>query len=180
MNGYFTVCCTERSQHHYIDFLLSRYEDLNLKYSFSAALGYLASPLLMAGTAMLCYDEEDQICGAFSYIHGTGEHDYQDRHMIQIQAAYLDKAYRVSRWFVEGLRFLAEHLHDQEEEVTDIQFWAPGDARSQRLFSKFAVPLKVEGAPSGDMEGYRVTVEELFDYLLGTAILRDRQQGFTV
>lgn len=180
MNGYFTVCCTERSQHYYIDFLLSRYEDLNLKYSFSSVLGYLSSPLLMAGTAVLCYDEKDTICGAFSYIHGTGENNYQDRHIIQIQAAYLDKAYRHSRWFVEGLRFLTEHLHDQEEEVTDIQFWAPGDDRSRRLFSKFAIPLTAAGSPNRDMEGYQTTVEELRDYLYSTVIIRDRKQDFTV
>lgn len=174
MNGYFSVCRTTRYQHHYIDFLLARYNDLNLKYPFPVSLSYMASPLLMDGAAILCFDDKDEICGACGYIHGTGEKDYEDRHIIQIQVAYLAESCRSTRWFFEGLRFLAEHLSDQEEEIQEILFWVPGDSPNRRLYSKFAELTSTVEQPGSSLAGYRVHIAQLQDYLSSLTPFRER------
>lgn len=163
--GHFSVCRTLFHEHRYIDFLLARYDELNLPYSFPVSLSYLASPLLMGGTAILCYDGNDEVCGALSYIHGTGEHNYEDRDIIQIQVAYLADACRSTRRFYEGLRFLTNCLAGQEENIQEIRFWAPGNARSRRLFCKFAEPVATAQQPEGPLDGYRVYMKQLQDYL---------------
>lgn len=164
-NGHFSVCRTMLQEHRYIDFLLARYDELNLPYSFPVSLSYLASPLLMGGTAILCYDRKDELCGALSYIHGTGEHNYEDRDIIQIQVAYLADSCRSTRRFYEGLRFLTKHLAGQEENIQEICFWAPGNARNRRLFCKFAEPVATAQQPEGPLDGYRICMKQLQDYL---------------
>ncbi|NMO95555.1 hypothetical protein HII30_07115 [Paenibacillus lemnae] len=149
-----------------MDFLLAHYSDLNLLYPFPVSLSYIASPLLMEGTAVLCFDDEDQLSGAFGYIHGTGEQDYKDRHVIQLQVAYIVEHHRSTRMFYEALQFLVSHLSDQEEErVEEIRFWIPGEPRTRRLCSRFADLLSTVDQTQGCLDEYRINVKHLQKYV---------------
>lgn len=166
MNYYFSVCSTYMYHSTYMDFMLEHYTDLGLPYPFLEALGYIASPLLMGKEAILAFDEDDQLAGAFGYIHGTGERDYEDEQIIQIQSVYIKETHRCTGLFAQGLQFLLEHLALQEPAVEELRFWTPGSADHHKLFSKFATLIvnKSSGA-SSRIEEYRVSLEELKTYL---------------
>ncbi|WP_221443732.1 hypothetical protein [Paenibacillus sp. JGP012] len=155
-------------QHRYMDFLLAHYSELNLPYSFSTTLSYISSPLFMTGSAILCFDEEDETAGAFGFIHGTGEQNYEDQHVVQLQVAFIVNKHRGSQIFIEGLRFLVQHLDDHVHEVVPVQeirFWAPHDGSMHRLFSKFAEQVSSKTLGAGTLSAYAVKLAELRAYL---------------
>ncbi|MDT9720081.1 hypothetical protein QVE09_14285 [Paenibacillus sp. ClWae2A] len=167
MSHYFAKCSTYMYQHRYMDFLLAHYNELNLPYSFPTTLSYISSPLLMDGGAMLCFDDEDEVAGAFGYIHGTGEHDYEDRHVIQLQVAFIVHEHRRSRIFIEGLQFLVQHLDEYayEEPVQEIRFWALSEEANRRLFSKIAQQVTSTIREEGELNAYVVKLAQLRSYL---------------
>ncbi|PWW03256.1 hypothetical protein DFQ01_107153 [Paenibacillus cellulosilyticus] len=158
----FYICASEMYQRKYMDFLLNNYEDLRLPYSFPVAFRFIASPVLLGHECFLCVDDEGEAVGAFSYIHGTGEGNYEDRHVVQLQVAYLTQSYRRrTALFLLGLHTLAEHLSGLNEEVTELVFWTGTDAYTGRLFGKFAERTSVGEA----VIGYRVSLSQLNAYL---------------
>ncbi|WP_010277765.1 hypothetical protein [Paenibacillus senegalensis] len=166
MNYYFSVCSTYMYHNTYMDFILEHYTDLGLPYPFPEALSYIASPMLMGKEAILAFDEDDQLAGAFGYIHGTGERDYEDEQIIQIQSVYITKAHRRTGLFVQGLQFLLEHLAVQETAVEELRFWAPDRQDYRKLFSKFATRIVDNSAGSlSRIDEYRVSLDELKTYL---------------
>ncbi|RIX51543.1 hypothetical protein D3P08_16695 [Paenibacillus nanensis] len=165
MNESFAVCASMMYQRKYIDFLLANYEALNMPYSFSVAFSFLASPILMERECFLCLNDDGEAVGAFGYIHGTGERNYEDRHIVQLQVAYLDNKHRRTTLFLRGLQYLAEHLRWLEDEVSELVFWTKPDDYTMRLFDKFAGRTSDPGTASGNLLAYRVTVSELNAYL---------------
>ncbi|MCP1132497.1 hypothetical protein NKT34_04290 [Paenibacillus polysaccharolyticus] len=168
MKYYFSDCKTLMYQHRYMDFLLAHYSELNMPYSFSTTLGYISSPLFMTGSTILCFDDEDETAGAFGFIHGTGEHNYEDQHVIQLQVAFVVSQHRGSRIFIEGLRFLVQHLDEYADEVVpveEIRFWALHEVSMHRLFSKFAARMSSTTVEAGMLNAYAVKLVELRAYL---------------
>jgi len=159
---YFQVCSTEVYQERYILFLLQHYEDLQSPYPFPISLSYLASPILMRNEAIICFDEDHNVIGALGYIHGTGEHNYEDTHVIQIQSLYLLEPYRRSRLFLEGLRFLIQHLEQlyKPAPVSEIRFWAPSSPYLRRLLSKLATRTFPSHSEAGTIDEYYSTLAE--------------------
>lgn len=161
MYASFSVCATEAYQRKYMDFLLANYEDLRLPYPFPVAFGFIASPFLMGRECFLCLDDEGEAIGAFGYIHGTGEGNYEDRHVVQLQIAFLSKPYRHTRLFLRGLQILAKNLNELNEVVTELVFWTGIDDYAIKLFDKFAERTRV-----GELAvGYRLTLRHLNAYL---------------
>lgn len=165
MGYYFSVCSTHMYQFNYIDFVLEHYRELNLPYAFPAALSYIASPLLMESEPILGFDDEDQVVGALGYIHGTGENNYADRHIVQLQAAYIVERHRRTGLFVQGLQFLLQHLALQEEKVEELRFWTENTPSNRRLYTKFAKRFASADNDSGSLDAYRVSTSELQAYL---------------
>lgn len=157
----FYICASEMYQRKYMDFLLKNYEDLRLPYSFPVAFRFIASPVLLLHECFLCVDEDGEAVGAFSYIHGTGEGNYEDRHIVQLQVAYLISPKRRTALFLLGMHTLAEHLNDLNEEVTELVFWTGTDAYAGRLFSKFAERTSI----GESVVEYRVSLNRLNTYL---------------
>ncbi|WP_336776896.1 hypothetical protein [Paenibacillus sp. MMO-58] len=157
----FSVCTTEVCQQKYMDFLLENYEDLRLPYPFLVAFGFIASPILMGQECFLCLDSGGEVIGAFGFIHGTGEGNYEDRHVVQLQVALISESYRRTRVFLQGLQTLAKHLNELNEAVSGLVFWTGMDDYAIRLFNKFA-----ERIGDGELAvGYRVTLHQLNKYL---------------
>ncbi|MFF2483840.1 hypothetical protein [Paenibacillus sp. NPDC058071] len=165
MDYYFAVCATDVYMRKYMDFLLENYTKLKLPYSFPVAFSYLASPVLLGRESFLCFNEEDEVVGAFGYIHGTGERNYEDMHVIQLQVAYMKEEHRCTRLFLEGLRYLSEFLEERDEGVKEIRFWTGEDVYSNRLFSKFARQTARVESERGILCSYLVPVSDLREYL---------------
>lgn len=157
----FAVCATEMYQRKYIDFLLIHYEGLRLPFPFPVAFGFIASPILMENEGFLCLDDEGEAVGAFSYIHGTGEGNYEDRHIVQLQVAYLAETHRCTTLFLQGLHTLVEHLNELGEEVSELVFWTGTDDYTTRLFGKFAKRTSI----GESVIEYRVALDKLNGYL---------------
>ncbi|SDE93217.1 hypothetical protein SAMN04488542_103256 [Fontibacillus panacisegetis] len=167
MDYYFSPCITNMYQHRYVDFLLEHYTELKLTYPFQEAFSYIVSPLLMEGVSILCFDNEEETAGAFSYIYGTGEHDYTDRHIVQIQVAFIVERHRRTGLFAKALQYLLEHIEADEskEQVTELRFWTACNDYNRRLFEKFAERYAMAENECGQMDGYRVLISELRTYL---------------
>ncbi|WP_248565461.1 hypothetical protein [Paenibacillus sp. L3-i20] len=149
-------------QRKYMDFLLTHYVDLRLPYPFPDAFGFIASPVLLGQECFLCLDDEGEAIGAFGYIHGTGEGNFEDRHIVQLQVAFLIESHRKTAVFLHGLMVLAEHMNDLNEKVTELVFWSgTEDNYTTRMFGKFAERTSIgESAIE-----YRVALPQLNAYL---------------
>lgn len=166
MTPSFAVCASVMYHKKYMDLLLAHYESLNLPYSFPVSFNFMASPLLMEDSAaFLCLDDDGEAIGAFGYIRGTGEGDYEDRDVLQVQVAFLLEPHRRTMAFVHGLQFLMNHIGEEAEEVAELRFWSPQDAYLARLFGKFAGRTSVQGTATGDLYAYRATTGQLKAYL---------------
>jgi len=170
MSYYFSICSTYMYQHRYIDFLMENYSELKLPYDFPVTLGYLASPLLMEGGAFLCFDEQDELVGALGYIRGTGEKDYNDQHVIQIQVAYIVEKHRGTRLFKEGMAFLVQHMEEDSalkglQPVEELRFWTSDLAHQGKLFTKFAEHIASTGRGQGLTHAYSASMKYLKAYL---------------
>lgn len=158
MGYYFSICSMERYQEKFIEFLLEHYSQLQLPYSFPVSLSFIASPVIMNKEAFLCFDEEtEDIVGAFGVIFGTGEDQYQDTHIVQIQIAYIVEGHRRTRLFLEGLQFLMQYIVYLDEGVTEFRFWAPADDGLRRLFGKLAERTASRETAFGLLDEYRGT-----------------------
>ncbi|MHA7965099.1 hypothetical protein ACX93W_13230 [Paenibacillus sp. CAU 1782] len=135
MGYYVQECKTEFYGQLYTSYLLDRYSGLNLPYAFPTAFHFLASPLLV-GAAFLCFNDQDEVAGAFGYIRGTGENQYQDTHVAQLQLVYLSEDHRGGRLLATALQCLMEHVEEQSEEIRQFRFWVPSDLGLQRLCDK--------------------------------------------
>ena len=123
----------------YMRFLLQHHDDLNLPYSFAMKLSFLASPLFN-GDALLILDEErNELAGAVGIVYGTGAGSYKDRHIGQIEIAYLLPEYRQTSLFLSGLRAMIGMIKFGEPSVEQLQFWIAADNDElKELFSRLS------------------------------------------
>ncbi|WP_400164408.1 hypothetical protein ACAF76_000515 [Brevibacillus sp. TJ4] len=164
MYTYFSVCSTESYQQKYIVFLLENYEQLRLPYPFSVSLSFLASPILLEREAILALNEEEEPVAAFSYIYGTGENNYQDKDIVQVQIAFISEPYRNTRLFLRGLQFLIEYIESLDEPVKEFRFWAPADDDCRTLFGKMATLSSSVDTVFGRIDEYRSSFAAWKDY----------------
>lgn len=155
MNYYFAVCSTERYHQKYLEFLLEHYTQLNLPYSFPVSLSFIGSPVLLERQSFLCFNEEYEVIGALGYIHGTGENQYQDDHIVQIQTVFFVEEHRKTDMFIKGLQYLTQYIAQLNREVTELRFWTPTDDYLRRLFVKIAERTNSLNTSFGPIDEYR-------------------------
>jgi len=163
MNGYFAVCLTEFYQHQYMKFLLENYKQLALPYPFPVALSFLASPVMLGadnGLTILCFNDDDEVVGAIGALHGTGEHQYEDTHILQIQTVLLLEHYRKTRLLLRSFQFLLQYLEQSNKQVAEIRFWVPGNAEYKRLLLKVAELTQT----AGSLDEYRASLSAWQSY----------------
>ncbi|WP_135553669.1 hypothetical protein [Paenibacillus cymbidii] len=127
----------EMDHEAYIDFLLRHHDELNLPYPFAMKLSFISSPLFL-GQAMLAINEESyELVGAAGFGYGTGPGNYEDKHICQIEVAFIEREWRRSPLFAHGLRALVEAIRAGNPEVSQVQFWIAAADAAGRLFAKF-------------------------------------------
>lgn len=167
MSYYFSICSSEMYQQKYLEFLLEHYKQLHLPYPFPVSLSFIASPVLMERESFLCFNEEDEIIGAFGYIYGTGENEYEDTHIVQIQIAFLQEKYRRTKLFLKGLQFLTQYIAQLDKEVEEFRFWAPANSYLRGLFSKIAKREASSETAFGSIDEYRASFPAWHTYAAG-------------
>lgn len=163
MSYYVQECKTEVYGQVYTTYLLNHYADLNLPYAFSVAFQFLTSPLLV-GSAFLCFNDRDEVVGAFGYIRGTGEKNYQDTHVAQLQIIYLSEAHRGGTLLGAALQSLMEQVEEQAEEIRQFHFWVPSNLSLHRLCSKLGEKKASWETHQGRIEEYHGNVADWKTY----------------
>lgn len=166
MSYTFQVCNTESYQDKYLIFLQEHYKELNLPYPFPISLSFLASSDLMKQEAFLCINEVDEIVGVFSYICGTEENRYEDKHVAQIQVVFFVEIYRRSRLLLESLQFMIQYIAQLPETITEFRFWMPVHLHTQRLLAKFTERTNTWETEYGAIEEYHAGFEEWQAYAM--------------
>ena len=167
MSYYFARCSTVMHEQKYVEFLLEHYQDLNLPYSFPISLSFIASPLLMEdekGECFLCFSDQHEVIGALGYIYGTGENQYQDTHLIQIQIVYFREEYRKTTLFLHTLQFLIQYIAQLDREVKEFRFWTPANDDLQRLFTKIADKINSLETAFGPLDEYHASFSHWYAY----------------
>lgn len=160
----FRIVEFEMDHEAYLDFLLRHHDELNLPYPFAVKLGFISSPLFL-GKAMLAISEESyELVGAAGFGYGTGPGNYEDKHICQIEVAFIEREWRRTPLFAQGLRALADAVRADNPEVRQVQFWTAAAETPDRLFAKF---LALPGASRTIVNGlalFTVPFQELERY----------------
>ncbi|WP_312108502.1 hypothetical protein [Brevibacillus reuszeri] len=164
MSYYFSICASEYYQQKYVEFLLGNYEHLQLPYAFPVALSYIVSPILMTHESFLCFNDDDDVVGAFGCIYGTGEKEYEDTEIVQIQVIFLAEPYRGTLLFARALHFFTEYLEQLDREVKELRFWATAEPSFQKLFVKVAARTATAHTEHGMLDEYRCSPSDLLAY----------------
>jgi hypothetical protein len=165
MDFIFRTCELEMDYEAYMKFLFEHDSELNLPYKFNMKLSFMASPLFL-GKAMLVFSEEPYVMvGAVGYVYGTGANDHQDRHVCQVEVAFIREDYRRTRLFAQGLRELVKLIRRDNPEADTFQFWIPAaDASLQRLFAKLGALPGATLSPVNEMTLCKVPFTALESY----------------
>ncbi|MDF2650586.1 MAG: hypothetical protein K0Q73_6391 [Paenibacillus sp.] len=165
MSFEFRPCELEMDYDSYIKFLLQHHDELNLPYSFAMKLSFIGSPLIL-GKALLGFSEEPyQIVGATGFVYGTGANDYEDRHVCQVEVAFIQKPYRRTSLFLHGLKALVDEMKAGNPDIQQVQFWAStGQEELDRLFSKFSALTGSTRSIVNNLAFYTVAFHELESY----------------
>jgi hypothetical protein len=161
----FRRCELEMDHEAYMDFLLRHHSELNLPYPFAMKLSFISSPLVL-GKAMLIFSEElYQVVGAAGFVYGTGQGDYKDRHICQVEAAFILKEHRRTALFVQALQALLDAMKAGNPDVQQLQFWAAADQEElKRLFAKLSSLPGSTKSIVNSMALYTVSFHELEAY----------------
>lgn len=161
----FRPCSFEMDYEAYINFLLRHHNELNLPYPFALKLSFISSPLIF-GKAMLIFSEEPyQIVGAAGFVYGTGPNRYEDRHICQVEVAFLQREYQRTLLFRQGLQVLLDEMKAGNPDVEKVQFWASEDqAELESLFSKWDALPGSERFTVNHLVCHRISFHELERY----------------
>jgi len=136
--AYFIRPCTLEMDHEsYMRFVIRHYRELRLPYAFAVKLSFMASPLAL-GQALLVVDEDSwEFVGAAGFVYGTGAGQYEDRHICQLEVAFLLEPQRRTRLFARGMQAVVELIERDNPDVRYLQFWTPADwTRSEGVVRK--------------------------------------------
>ncbi len=164
MGYYFSKCSSELYQQKYLDFLLEHYQQLNLPYSFPVSLSFIASPFLLGDDAFLVFNDDEELIGAFGYVLGTGENQYEDTHIVQLQTVFFLEQHRCSLVLLRTLQFLTQYIAKLETEVTELRFWTAADESSRKLFGKIAERTSSVETVFGEIDAYQVPFSKWQSY----------------
>lgn len=149
----------------YISFLLEHHGELNLPYSFAMKLSFIASPLVLGKALMIFNEEPYEMIGTAGFVYGTSAHDYEDRHICQVEVAFIQKAYRQTSVFAQGLRELVRVIKADNEAVQQVQFWTPVDQPDlDRLLGRFTLLPHATKSIVNNMAFYTIPFDELESY----------------
>lgn len=163
----FRSCDFEMDYEAYIRFLLQHHARLNLPYPFSMKLAFIGSPLEF-GKAMLIFEEETHdIVGAAGIVYGTGANDYEDRHVCQVEIAFIQDQFRSTLLFVRAMKALIDTMKKSNPDVKQIQFWAHADNKElQPLISRWSKLPGYHESVVNNLKLYKIPFDELDAYCL--------------
>lgn len=146
----------------YFLFLMRHYEELGLPYDFEMTFSFIGNPLL-AGNAIIVRESNTQaIVGAIGFVFGTGQDQFEDQTICQVETIYIDPEWRRKSLFLTLLYTFVSYLQRNHPQVQRIQFWSAADRHDlHRLFSKFSTLMKVNDKPFGKIGFYQTDPDRI-------------------
>ncbi|MGO0063838.1 GNAT family N-acetyltransferase [Brevibacillus fluminis] len=145
---HFRRCLTDEDRAKYVLYFIRNRADFHSGCSLADALMHILHAIHDSHIIMI---EDD--CGGmagwghYRYITDNPETESKEK-IAFVESVMLEKAYRSSRQFLIGFRFLINQIADESPDVDTFQFYAREDhAYLNRLYGKFAQVI-------GKREGY--------------------------
>ncbi len=111
-------------------------------------------------------DTDNRVIGAWAYYHGTPELDFGDKEVIFVDIGIADKAYRGTRIFIQGLKFLVTQVIEDYPDVQEIRLAAlSNNAYICKLYSKiFHLSHRRQGVV-GEETVFSTRIDQLGSFL---------------
>lgn len=149
----------------YFLLLMRRYDDLGLPYPFDMTFSFIGNPIISGNALIARKADSEETIGALGFVFGTGEDQYTDESVCQIEAVYVEPGWRQTKAAVWLLMEFVALLKNRQPPVERIQFWAPADRPDlHRLFSKFSDCIRTNEKSFGRISLYETTLERLAAY----------------
>jgi len=157
----FIKCTTDddfaKTSIFYLEHRLDLRRDLDTIEAVTALHGYITNGHLVQIT-----DDLRNIVGVVGYYYGTPEKEFEDKHIVLIEAAILARKNRKTAAFVRGFQQLVDTIRLEASDVRLFQFNVSADNHYLlKLYSKFAEPISTEGS----FHRYSVEIERLKEFL---------------
>ncbi|TXC92156.1 hypothetical protein FS935_07180 [Metabacillus litoralis] len=137
MSTFFKRCSTDDDFAKVSLFILERKHDIHQAYT-TMDIVELVYSYVTEGHILQAIDESNQIMGAAAYYHGTTEKKFTDKEVAFVDIAIFDREHRGTRLFLNGLRFMVEHIMNEHPDVEELRLAALSEnSYLCRLYSKF-------------------------------------------
>jgi hypothetical protein len=132
--------------------MLARKRDLHPSYNTLDMVTLIYS-YATQGHLLCAVDADDNVVGVGAYYYGTPEQDFQDQSVALVDLAMIDRSYRGSRLFAQGMQHLIRTILEENPAVQELRLAALAEnGYLCRLYSKFASSHRVrEGAHGKEM-----------------------------
>jgi hypothetical protein len=159
--AYFKRCSTDDEFARVCLFAVENKRDMHPSFDTLDMVSTLCS-YMTEGHMLYAANEHHQVVGMLGYYHGTPEADFKDKEIVFAEASIIDRAYRGTRLFARGLRFMAEQFIESHPEVQEIRLKALSEnVYTSRLYSKFATSSYTQEGPIGEETVFCVKLDDL-------------------
>jgi hypothetical protein len=125
MAMHYRRCVSDEDLAKFCLFFLDYKRDLHPAYSVIDALNVLHLYLTRPQAYLVqITDDNSRVIGASAYYHGTEEQEFNDKDVAFLDMAIMNRTYRGSRLFLNGLQFLVSQIEENHPEVQEIKLAA--------------------------------------------------------
>ncbi|MFF5993253.1 hypothetical protein AAGS61_00705 [Lysinibacillus sp. KU-BSD001] len=159
------LCKKEEDYEKFILFFLRNRNIFSNDYSLLEAVGSLY--IMMGETNIVNFiNDEGEIIAAICYSYGTRENNFEDKHIVFVDCAIIEKQYQGSLVFVRYFQQWIKYLEREDEKPEEIQFHAHRHHKYvHRLYNKFAKVIGEAEDQFGIKDVFSVEYDRLVAYL---------------
>jgi len=166
MPAHFRRCEGDGDLARFTLYFIEHRADFNTNYSLSDTIAHVLEYIQHSHIIMIENDRKEMI--------GWGQYHYTDEHMeikpdgeiAFVQSVNLDKSFRGGRAFLQGFRYMANRIAEENNHVTHFRFHAHSDnLYLNRMYSKFARIVGTQERDYGSDNVYSTEFSHLLRYL---------------
>ncbi|MFC5700719.1 hypothetical protein ACFPVX_05475 [Cohnella faecalis] len=118
-------------------FMLAHKRDLHLSYTTLEMVTLIYS-YITQGHLICTIDADHRVVAVGAYYYGTPDQEFQDKDVALLDIAIIDKGFRGSRLFIQGLQYMVNAIGEEHPEVRELRLAAlAGNDYLCRLYAKF-------------------------------------------
>lgn len=145
MTTVYRRCQTDEEYAKVSVFLLEHKRDLRPSYKTMDMVTLLYT-YLTEGHLIQVLNKENDVIGASVYFLGTRQNEYKDKEVAFVDVAVVNKAYRGTRLFINGLLYLINTIMKEHPQVEELRFVTlPNNKYLCRLYAKFMTESYIDG-----------------------------------